>query len=183
MKRFDLLFIAVVALASANAAHARYDLIYNPNTGSLTIDTKGGPIAGYVLEFEPGQDVFVGPFIVVPNANLIDNTVNANQVPLYQSGVNNRTGFAWYLSDVKLQLGVGIPDPTGIIPIGNVAVPGLTEQQYIDTFSSTRGNYQYVAGEGNGVFDEFNLVYAPEPTSLALLGLGGLVLASRRRAC
>ena len=176
---FALLLLA--SLLIPTQALAVYDLIYDPADGSLTIDTKGGPLAGYVLEFNSYQDVFVGPFVVVPGANPIDLTVNANQIPLYLNGQNIRTGFAWYLSDVKTTLGAGIPDPTGVIPIGNVAMPGMSEQQYVEFFSNTKGSYQYIGGEGKGVLGDFNLVYVPEPTSLAAFGLGGAVLLHRRR--
>jgi hypothetical protein len=181
MKNLWITSLLLLTLFVPSQALAQYDLIYDPGTGSLTIDTKGGPIAGYVLEFLPSQNVFAGPFVVVPGANIIDLTVNANQIPLFAPGQSNRTGFAYYLSEIKQTLGVGIPDPTGVIPIGDVVLPGLTEQQYLDTFSNTTSQWQYVAGEGNGVVGDFNLVYVPEPTSLALFGLGGLLVRRARR--
>jgi hypothetical protein len=185
MKRFCQFLFAVAALASCQATQAQYlpyDLIYDPGTGSLTIDTKGGVMGGYVLEFNNGTNVFNGPFQPTdPPANLVNMPVNLNQIPIYAPGIANRIGFSWYLSEVPLP-GVLVPGVSGVFDIGPVVTPGLTEQQYVDTFSNTTSQWQYVGGLGSGISNRFNLVYVPEPTSLALLGFGGLVFARRRRA-
>ena len=65
----------------------------------------------------------------------------------------------------------------GLLDLGNVAPTGLDQAQ----LEALLTNAVYVGslGSGNQTFD---LVVIPEPSSLALLGLGGLFLARRRRA-
>lgn len=55
---------------------------------------------------------------------------------------------------------------------------GLSEGDLVNTFGGIDLFISYTAGDGNDVA----LYTVPEPTSLAMLGLGGLLLARRRKA-
>lgn len=175
-----LKMIAAVILLSyfSCPATAAYTLTYDASDGSLTIDTQGGQLGGYVLELD--EDVFVGPFVTTdPPANPINLTVNAHQIPIFDSQPTSRTGFSWYLSEV---LQPSQPPKSGVFNIGQVAQRGLTEQEYYQYFENTNTRWQYITGQDS---DNFDLIYhVPEPTSIALLGIATLLSARRRsRGC
>lgn len=62
------------------------------------------------------------------------------------------------------------PQPAGPVSLGDILPAGLSEPEYLDRITSA-------TSQGTPM----GLVYVPEPTSLALLGLGGLALMRRRR--
>ncbi|MFN3166098.1 MAG: PEP-CTERM sorting domain-containing protein [Phycisphaeraceae bacterium] len=149
----------VAALLAAGGAHGQYDLTYNAADGSLTIDTMGGTIINYVLELETPL------FLETPVAS-----DRLNHTPILG-------GFATSLPNILSE-----SDPfnpvSGVLPLGTVLPTGLTEAEYLGLVFVED---LYVAGLGTPR-TSFNRVYVPEPTSLAILGLGGLLVTRRRRA-
>lgn len=63
------------------------------------------------------------------------------------------------------------PQPQGPVSFGPILDAGLSEQAFNDRITAASSQGQAM-----------DLVYVPEPTSMALLSLGGLALMRRRRA-
>jgi hypothetical protein len=85
--------------------------------------------------------------------------------------------------DSSIVLGSG--SATGTLSQNASATSGWTLWSYSftpDTSTTATLTFAQASGGANGLFlDNISVVAVPEPTSLALLGLGGLLLACRRK--
>ena len=132
------------------------DLIYDPSTGNVTLDTLGGTLAGFQLENLAGGSDFTPGNFIPPFGTLPDATATV-------LGDSNPFGAI-----------------TGVFDIGNVFPTGL-DLSGLEAFLSTA---DYTAGLGQPI-TEFDLVVAAIPTPAALpagLALLGLVISRRRRS-
>ena len=153
MKKFTAL--ALVAGLSATGASAQYTLTYDPADGSFTMDTDG-PLINYVLESATDG------FIDGGGNNILGGT--------FASTVNTVSGSNPFA-----------PVAAGSYDVGNVLPAGLSEAEFFAaTEAFSAGGNQYTTALGAPKV-EFTRIYVPEPTSLALLGLGGMCMFSRRR--
>ena len=136
------------------------NLVYDPATGNVTIDAEGLAITSF--QFENGDDSFV--------------------ISEYNSPQDIGAGIFFGLSFEEVAAGViGDTDAnavgiTGLFDFGDIFATGL-DQAGLEAYLTTA--FWGTSGSGSG---EFDLVLVPEPSSLALLGLGGLLLVRRRRA-
>ncbi|MFN3166048.1 MAG: PEP-CTERM sorting domain-containing protein [Phycisphaeraceae bacterium] len=139
------------------ATGGAYDLIYNPADGSLTIDTMGGTLLGYVF-------VSDGAFFIPQNqvAHFVPDPQFLESVPFQLSDLNP------FLQP---------PLPAGRFHLGRVLPAGWTQSEFNDRIDST----EYVEFLGSGRKLAFEMVYVPEPASLGALGLAGTCLFARRR--
>jgi hypothetical protein len=137
------------------------NLVYDPTTGNITLDATeaaGGVITSFQLE-NGGAGTF--------------NPGNYNSL----SGTG---GFGGFFQDVTTNT-IGDSDLTfvgasGLIDLGDVAPTGL-DLAALEAYLSSA---LYAGQAGSGQL-EFDLVVVPEPSSLALLGLSGVMLLTRRR--
>lgn len=177
---------ALVALlfsttAAAQEQQAPYDLIYNPSTGSLTIDTHGGDLYSYAITIntEITEDVAFGEGdqnnqeLPAPPAFIGFNLDNYIPLPNNHPAVNPAPDV---LPGLNLAGWIALP-PTSL---GNVLPPGLTQAQ-LDGIIDDAVYMPVLGGGGSGPLPQFNVTAIPEPTSLALLAAAGLLFARRRR--
>ena len=147
----------LVACFAANAAEAQpYEVVYDPATGELTLVTYG-PMINFVIESST-------VFFLNPGAgfNLLGGT------PVYVANtISGSNPFAAL--------------PAGSYSLGQQFEPGLSEQQFLEAVTpfSASGNL-YTTGLGEPKMP-FTMVYLPEPSSLAMLGLGALLVVRWRR--
>lgn len=153
-----------IALLASPGAEAQYQLIFDPSTGSLTIDTSGDPLITYVI---------LGDTNALPGGFLQENHT---QIP------GNPNAFDFISDDDELSdSNLSIWNGLGPTSLGNVLPIGLSQADF-EAFI-TEANYVAEFGTSAGPASKFNfnIVYVPEPTSLVLLALGGALLAKRRR--
>lgn len=131
------------------------DLIYDPSSGNVTLDASeaaGAILTNYVLKNADGT--------------FIPGNWNAVLPGFFDTA----TAFEISESDGT---GAGV---AGLLDLGDILPTGMDQA----ALAAYLTDASYVGQLGSGV-GEFELVVIPEPASLALLGLGGLLLIGRRR--
>ena len=153
--------IACLAGLAATDTQAQYRLQYEPTDGSVTI-ISDGPIINYVIESV--GDAFLED---------ADHAATNHQRFLFGTGASTPGNLS--------ESNPFAPAPAGSYNLGPVLPAGLPIHAWPALIAINQNSPKYVAALGQPKTD-FHLLY-PEPTSLAIFGLGGLLLARRRRAC
>ena len=168
--RFIAACLLVCAVVAGRASAQAYELIYNPGTGNVTINTlqPGNTIQSIRLNSSTNQlkpaklrHVLPNQFGFTPSVaqiwiNAPSPVTPASAVLLDPTTANNINGTAWNMGDIL---------PTGLDEAGLDSV--LTTSTY-GQFSTTPS-------------PSFTRVVVPEPASVTLLSFAGLCLARRRR--
>jgi len=170
---------ALLAASGITAgADAAYLLVYDDTTGSLTIDTQGGPLHSYILRVDPSAPVagFDGFFeenhTQVPNnPTAVFFTSENNELSDLKTAFVNNAFVGWDASDFPTSLGNVLP--TGLTQGDLETIFTLTQ------YSATLGSH--TPGSPAPPLPSFTIVAVPEPSALALIALGGLMLTRRRR--
>lgn len=169
MKRI-LLFLAVLCLTAGPVSAQPVELQYDPATGNLAIDTfsslvrlRSFELLGGSTPFTPANRNRIFPVEIVAASNpshirvFSDAPLTPNEALLIDPTLNSVIqGTRWDLGD--------------LLPAG------LTEQQFIDAVPLA--SWHPISP---GPSRPFIPVYVPEPGSLVLLGVAGMMASRRRR--
>ncbi|MEO0475531.1 MAG: PEP-CTERM sorting domain-containing protein [Planctomycetota bacterium] len=150
-----------------------YTLTYNAADGTLVIDTLGNPLYTYSVKssgaFGGNDGFFEANHALLPDApggtNTPANTSTDDELSQSDSdGWLNQPPFS----------------------LGSVLSAGLNEAQFLNELDTSIQNTFYVDELGTlnnpQTFKAFDIVYnVPEPSSMLLLGLGGVLLVQQRR--
>ena len=174
----------------SNASTPRLGLVsdVNPTNGNVLVGGSSAATLGGLVQFGASKAATV-------------RSNDAGSVVNIQTDVADREAFTdglWYTInltifksvtadefDVSVSIDELNADGTAVTTAGLVSASGTVTNAaiYADT-TLFAGFHVSFAGSGNthgSEFDNFNLAIVPEPTSLALVGLGGLCLLRRRR--
>lgn len=162
---YKLTAALLTAAMVACSAQADYLLIYDPLNGSLSIDTGGGDLYTYGIFTDPGDG---GGFIQENHVQIEGNLFT----DAFVSEDNE-------LSDANVLGWIELEEP---VNIGNV----LPSQLSIDEVRSLITSTIYADQRGTGNPPDFTIrpggfTIVPEPATLTVLALGGLLFAARRR--
>ena len=190
------LLSCVLMVSSAHAAVVTYTL--SGGTIDGTLDGVSFTGANFTITADADPSNFV-PGTVFGAPLLSQPAVSTMTIDGFASFQITNANFGPFLADVANLVGPGIgyggfafPEGEllrGIAAIGplsslssNVTVTGALEGTADFTFTTTAGDLIFTSVSGNGTFNgEFPSSAVPEPTSMAIFGLGALGMAYRAR--
>jgi hypothetical protein len=187
-KSLVLSLVAAAGLAASNSAHAALVFTLTETGSGVTLVGSGSfnfggsldvQTVGFGAEIRPSQARFeVGPF-VGGNYNIATNAIVSGPDSFGLGGFTVPTTGSGDTFGVR-----GLADDV-TLPFGYISGTGLNGQSFysgatLASLGATPGTYVWQTSFG-GVDDSLTLDVIPEPSSLALLGLGGLALLRRRR--
>lgn len=144
------IFVIAILSLFAFRSGAEYILSYNAIDGSLTINATGD-LSGYSIDNSGNNFIAAGHTPPTPLIEL-DSTGNSLSAIAFTTSVAS----------------------SGNYNIGSVLPSNLTETQFNSAISGVYG----IAAFGS-INTEFEMEYVPEPSSMALLGIGALLLIHR----
>ena len=164
--------LALLAGLSATGAQAQpYELTYDATTGELSA-TIYGKIINYTLEST--DDIFLeDAALTASNHERFVSYFYLNGSPIAPNGTASSTPRVLGESNQSYNGPL-----SGTFSLGFVLPTGLTEAEFA-AVADKEATYVTDLGQPK---QEWQLVYVPEPTSLALISLGGLLVARRRRS-
>ena len=160
---------------------ATYNSIFTPISGTghfLSMTGEGGSSSDYRHFIEPGTPVNSGDASYLNDLNTTNATGDTYQAIFPGGDFPGSPGNRWTTLTIEVTP-VNVTyllDGTPIIQTPTLVSNGQVSLAYNDVFSSVASP----AGSMFVVYDNLSVEVIPEPASLALMGLGGLMMLRRR---
>ena len=189
----DAASVSVYFLAGTDQASQSNSYVgFGINTTNDNPVASAGIVAGITTAAGTGTDPSaLNHTLLLTSRNNVPGTTNSNDTSTFTLSTDN-----WY--EIKLDLSyTGSNNFSATTELYNWGTDGVTGGTLVDSYTATRslssivgtdlyGGFQARSTGGGGLrpqaADNFSLTSVPEPTSIALLTLGGMCLLRRRRA-
>jgi hypothetical protein len=186
------IFIAVLGMASAVVAYGQgkvnFDNYYS-STQSTGISYASGPDAGLFVGPEISVELLYGDSTDTTIAQLtpLASTITAAGIGVATTPGAVGTGAGWFSGGAFVIPSIGAATAGGVYEFALEAFGTLNSVSYIGYSSIFSGTTAATSGSPtpnlpNGLYQgSFTVAPVPEPTTLALAGLGGAALLGFRR--
>lgn len=158
-----------------------YSATHSTAAGDVTVDIAGGP-QGFYVSVGGGTNPALFDDFIFDNSGPFTMTLSGSGIAA--STDYDMTFWCYYSAQARNTTITAVSGTTGTT-LGPIAfvnpTTSLSDNAASGTFTSdSSGNLTFSLGAGRPAINGFNIT-VPEPATMALLGMGGLMMLRRRR--